>query len=52
MGNTISYFKYKFGIVYDNSLQMSIAYMLNELQSHNASIGIELRDMRDDARCI
>ena len=26
--------------------------MLNELQSHNASIGIELRDMRDEAWCI
>ena len=26
--------------------------MLNELQSPNVSIGIELRDMRDEVRCI
>ena len=26
--------------------------MINELKYHDASMGIELRDMRDDARCI
>ena len=56
MGKNMSYFKYKFGIVFNNSLQMSMTslrkvYTLNELQYHNASIGIELRDMRDEVRC-
>ena len=55
MGNSMSYFKYKFGIVFNNYLQMSMTslrkvYTLNELQYHNASIGIELRYMRDEVR--
>ena len=55
-GITCSTLSTNFRIVFNNSLQMSMTsprkvYTLNELQYHNASIGIELRDMRDEVRC-